>query len=213
MEAPTKGTPEWERRVEFYTDEVLEGVAEWDTGGEDDCRCYVVSTRLIYEIRKLIEPAGLDVSWGHLFDNKKRVMGPECDIVIFRGEPDLEWDGDREGNNIIRIVGIDPSAVCVVIEHKKSTFFRRDGSRIVWRDEQRYARKMQNFSTFGVTPDVIWFVAEYVFYRPRELVSSISTVPSSVVGLGKFFYFYDDVKGEINEVDINRFFDEIAKLH
>lgn len=43
-----------------------------------------LSARVIYFLRERLSSTGLEVSWGHILDQKERSCSPECDVVIHR---------------------------------------------------------------------------------------------------------------------------------
>ncbi len=55
-----------------------------------------LSARVIYVLRDLLSGRGLEVSWGHLLDNKGACCSPECDIIIHDEGYVQRWNGGAD---------------------------------------------------------------------------------------------------------------------
>jgi hypothetical protein len=199
---------EIERRKEYLKIQVLENVGEW--GKEGFClRSFVFNSRIIYQIKDIVVPNGLDVSWGHPIDDKGKI-GPESDIIIFRGVPEKEWNGF--GNPpVIRIVFVNVRNLISVIECKKKiSIYRRNRGQI--RNQKALCEKIKRFTDFGIPQNILWLLSERIDYDSDRERSRIANIVTTRIGFVKFFFLFDENKENINESDWISFLNDIEQL-
>jgi hypothetical protein len=52
-----------------------------------------LSARVLYFLREHLSETGLEVSWGHLLDDKQESCSPECDIIVHEHGVVRRWNG------------------------------------------------------------------------------------------------------------------------
>jgi len=198
-----------ENNKDYLREDVLGSIGEWGLGGQADLRPYVFYSRIIYKIREIINSHDLDVSWGHPI-NAKGEVGPESDIIIFRGEPESDWNGFGLPP-VIRIVLVDLKNIVLIIECKKRVIIdRKDTSRIKSQDECR--RQFRGYVDFRIPQKSLWLLSENIYYEQAEERGKIKDILENQIGYSKFFYLFDEKKKRVNDTDWISFLSRINRL-
>jgi len=77
-----------------------------------------LSARLIYILRKKLSDFDVDINWGHIQDDGKRLCSPECDIIIHKGGISDTWNGDNDKRPVMDFHFIQRKSVKAVISCK-----------------------------------------------------------------------------------------------
>lgn len=77
-----------------------------------------LSARLIYILRKKLSDFHVDINWGHIQDDGKRLCSPECDIIIHKGGISDTWNGDNDHRPVMDFHFIQRDSVKAVISCK-----------------------------------------------------------------------------------------------
>lgn len=197
-----------EKKKEYLDHDILEKVGEW--GKKDqDLRSFIFNSRIIYPIRNIIKTANLDVSWG-IPINDRRDMGPESDIIIFRGKPANEWNGFGVPP-VIRIAFVNIRNIVRIIECKKRISIDRKNTSLINKQEKLRDRR-RKYTSFGIPQNILWLLSERIDYHGNEEKSRIKNNIINRVGFARFFYLTDEKEGTINYSDWILFLNEVAQL-
>lgn len=199
---------EKEKRIDYLKEKILESIGGWSEKGQDNLRSYVFNSRVIYKIRDIVKSHNLDVSWGHPISDSK--VGPESDIIIFRGEPEKEWNGFGQPP-VIRIVFVDIKNIVLIIECKKKISIDR-GNRTLIKDKDRIRNQRENYFNFGIPNNRMWLLSEKIYYENSNEKSIIINYVKNQIGYAKFFYLFDEKREKINESGWISFLSNIEQL-
>jgi len=92
-----------------------------------------LSAGLIHFLDERLEGVGVEVSWGHLLDDKKDSCSPECDVIIHSRGAWRRWNGRRK--SIMEFKFIEVAKVRAVVSCKSQL------SSI----DKRYAKDLKKF--------------------------------------------------------------------
>jgi len=187
-----------EDNKEYLRDDVLGSVGEWGLSGYNDLRPFVFYSRIIYKIREIVKPHDLDVSWGHPI-NAKGEVGPESDIIIFRGEPESDWNGFGLPP-VIRIVLVDFNNIALIIECKKKIIIDRNNTSRI-RSQNDYRSKLRRYMDYGIPQKSLWLLSETIYYEQEEEKQKMKDIIENQIGYSKFFYLFDDKIEKVNDTD------------
>lgn len=153
------------------------------------------SSRIAYLVRDIVSPTNLQVSWGHLVNDKGTSCSAECDIIIHKPGYLQKWNGGKEP--IMDFKFIHCSKAIAVISCKSNT-------RAVDKD---YCNALKPYNVKKV----------FLFSECCSPSSTKNLTKKAVeAGYSGFYYLYTMKKGgdtfAVNEEGILDFIDEIRSL-